>query len=99
RARAPIVAVAGRGAVDLLAQASGLHRSIRVVAKILSAATDSVREHAAEEEGPIRHGLSADHARPMARRLRKDRYPPRGSPPDTQRNRDRSAQTPRLSKL
>ena len=67
--------------------------------EILPAATDSVREHAAEEEGVVRHGLPADHAGPLARGLREDRHSPRGSAADSQRKRDRSAQAARLSKL
>ena len=49
RPRASVVAVAGRGAVDRAAQAAGLHRSLGLVAEVLSAAARAVREHAAQD--------------------------------------------------
>ena len=37
----------------------GLHRSVRLVAEVLLADADAVREHAAEAQGAVRVGLSA----------------------------------------
>ena len=46
----PVVPVAGRGDLDLPAQAAGLHRPLGLVAEILPAVARAVREHAAEEQ-------------------------------------------------
>ena len=56
---APVVPVAGRGDLDLPAQADGLHRPLGLVAEVLLADARPVREHAAEAQGAVRVGLSA----------------------------------------
>ena len=66
RARPPLVPVAGRGALDRDAQAGGPHRPVRLVAEVLPAAADPVRQHPAQAPGPVRLGLSDDHAGPLA---------------------------------
>ena len=43
RARPPVVPVAGRGAVDRLAQAAGVDRPVGLVAEVLPAAARAVR--------------------------------------------------------
>ena len=48
RPRPPVVPVAGRGALRRDPQAAGLHRSLGLVAEVLSAAARAVREHAAQ---------------------------------------------------
>ena len=70
RARPPVVPVAGRGDLDLPAQGERVDRPVRLVAEVLPAAARAVREHPAPDEGAVRLRLPADHARPLARRLR-----------------------------
>ena len=71
---APVVSLAGRGDLGVPAQAAGLHRPVGLVAEVLLADADPVREHAAEAQGAVRLGLPADHARtagwPISRRSR-----------------------------
>ncbi len=69
--RAPVLAVAGRGAVGVLAQAECLYRSVGLVAEILSAATDPVRQQSAEAQDAVRLGLPADHAGSLDEGLRR----------------------------
>ena len=58
----PVLALAGRGAVGVPAQAQRLHRSVGLVAEIFSAAARAIREHAAQDAHVVRLGLSTDHA-------------------------------------
>ena len=48
---------------DLSAQAGGLHRLVWLVAEVLLADADSVRQHAAEAQSAVRLRLPAAHAR------------------------------------
>ena len=82
RPRPPVVPLAGRGHLDRTAQAAGLHRPLRVVAEVLSAAARPLREHAAAEPGALRHRLPVHHSRALARRLRPAGHPARGAPAD-----------------
>ncbi len=47
--------------------------------KVFLAGARAVREHAAAREGAVRFRLPADHARPLAARLRRAAYPRRGA--------------------
>ena len=69
----PVVSLAGRGDLDLPAQADGLHRSVRMVAEVFLADAGPVREHAAEAQGALRLGLSVHHAGSLAGGFREDR--------------------------
>src|SRR5690606_22933358 len=90
--RAPVMAVAGRGAVDVPAQGAGVSRPLRLVAEVLPAAARALREHAAEAQGAVRLGLPADHARQMAGGFPAGRFPRRGSAADPEGERDRALQ-------
>jgi hypothetical protein len=68
----PGVPVAGRGDLDLSAQADGVYRSSRLVTEIFLADAGSVREHDAQAQSAVWIRLPVDHARSMARRLRED---------------------------
>src|SRR5262249_55454436 len=68
--------------LDLPAQAAGLHRPLRLVAKILLAEPGPVCEHAAEAQGAVRIRLPAAYARSVDCGLREDRDPRRGAAAD-----------------
>ena len=79
RARAPVVPVAGRGALDRDAQAGGVHRPVGLVAEVLPAPAGPVRQHAAQEPGALRLGLPDDQAGALAEGLRAARHRRRGA--------------------
>jgi hypothetical protein len=70
----PVVPVAGRSDLGLLAQAAGLYRSVGLVAQVLFADAGAVRKHAAQTQGSVRIRLSLDHSGSMAGGLREDRH-------------------------
>src|SRR5690349_2228164 len=57
--------MAGRGDLDLHAQAAGLHRPLRLVSEILLANARAVLEYAVEEKSALRFRLSIDYARSL----------------------------------
>ena len=59
---------------------------------------DPVREHAAAREGAVRLRLPADHARPLARRLRAGAVPRRGAAADPEGERGAAARPGRASR-
>ncbi len=71
--RASVLAVAGRGAVGVPAQAQRLHRPVGLVAEIFPAAAHPVRELAAQDQDAVRLGLSAHHARIAGSRISRKR--------------------------
>ena len=72
---APVVPLAGRGDLDLPAQADGLHRPLGLVAEVLLADARAVREHAAQAQGAVRLGLSAASRRTAGWRIsRRSRF-------------------------
>ncbi len=75
--RASVVALAGRGVVGVPAQAQCLHRPVRLVAEVFSAAARAVRQHAAQDAHVVRLGLSTDHAGPMDQGFPRGRVPAR----------------------
>jgi hypothetical protein len=70
RHRPSLVALAGRGALGLPAQAQRLDRPVRLVAQVFPAAARAVRQHPAQGPHAVRHRLPADRARPLARGFR-----------------------------
>src|SRR5262249_41199990 len=62
-------------------------RSLRLVAEVLLADADSVREHAVEAQGALRLGLSAAHSRSLDGGLQADRDPRRSASVDSERER------------
>ena len=91
---ASLVPVAGRGDLDLPAQAAGLHRLVRVVTKILLGDAHPVRELAAEAQGAVRIRLPAAHARQMAGGLREDRHQGRSAAAHPQGECRKAVRTP-----
>ena len=74
--RPSVLAVAGRGAVGLPAQAERLHRPLRLEPEIFSAAARAIRQHAAQDEDAVRLRLPADPPRPLDRGFRKPGFKP-----------------------
>ena len=63
--RAPVLAVAGGSAVGVPAQAQRLHRSVRLVAEVLSRRAGALRQQPAQAQDAVRFRLSADRAGPL----------------------------------
>src|SRR6185369_16435601 len=78
----PVVALAGRGAVGVPAQAERVHRSFRLVAEVFLARAGPLREHAAEAQDVVRLGLPADHAGSMDEGLHRGGLQARGAAAD-----------------
>ena len=88
RARAPVVPVAGRGARRRRAQTTGLHRSVGLVAEVLSASARPTCQHPAARTDALRHRLSVHQPRALARRLRDAGHQARGATVDPEAERD-----------
>src|SRR5512138_1914050 len=82
------MAVAGRGAVRVHAQAECLYRLVGLVAEVFSAAARAVREHPVEDEDAVRIGLSVDFAGSLDQGLQGSGFPPGSSRSDPQGERD-----------
>src|SRR6185436_8898002 len=85
--RAPFLAVAGRSAVGMSAQAERLYRLVGVVAEVFPAAARSIREHTIEDEDAVRVRLSVDHARPLDEGFPGGRLQARGTRADPEAER------------
>ena len=90
RPGASLISLAGRGAGGCDAQAERVHRSLRLVAEVFSAATRALRQHAVAGQGVVRLGLPAADAGPLARGLRHARHQTRRQAEDSQAQRDAS---------
>src|SRR5262249_47775521 len=91
RARAPVVPVAGRGALDRAAPTRGGHPPLGPGAQVLPAPARAVRAPAAEAPGAVRLGLPDDHAGPLAERLREAGDLRRGTAADPEGERGQAA--------
>ena len=71
--RAPVVSLAGGGAVGRDPQAERLYRPVGLVAALLPEDPGAVRELDPAAQSAVRLGLAGHHAGPLACRLREDR--------------------------
>src|SRR6185437_10492810 len=71
--RSSLMAVAGRGALGLPAQAQRLYRSLRLEPEIFSPAAHPVRQQPAQDQDAVRLGLPAHSARPLDQGLSRGR--------------------------
>ena len=83
--RPPELPVAGGGAVGRHPQAPGLHRPVRLVAEVLPADPHPVREHAAQAQDALRHGLPGAHPGALDGRPGEDRRSATRSSPASSR--------------
>src|SRR4029078_11942950 len=93
--RASVVPRAGGALVGGHAQAAGLHRSLGLVAEVLSADPGAVREHAAQGQDPVRFALSVDEPRALDGGLRQAADQARGAAADPEGERGPAAEAVR----
>src|SRR6185437_15672237 len=89
------MALAGRGALGLPAQAQRLYRSLRLEPEIFSPAAHPVRQQPAQDQDAVRLGLPAHSARPLDQRLSRGRLQAGGSRPHPQAERHLGAEARR----